>query len=164
MILVVAAALVDDLTAPTKVLAARRRIPAELAGQWEFPGGKVNPGESPLAALRRELAEELGVAIVVDEELRNPEGRCWPISDDYEMRLWLGRITDGTPRPGPAHDALSWRRRGDLDALAWLGPDVLILPVLSDRLKGPLDPYRRPGWASGGRPPPARPTGRRGRC
>ena len=74
MILVVAAALVDDLTAPTKVLAARRRTPVALAGRWEFPGGKVDAGESPLAALHRELAEELGITIVVDEELRSPEG------------------------------------------------------------------------------------------
>ena len=52
-----------------------------------------------MAALHRELAEELGVAVVVDEELRNREGRCWPISADHEMRVWLGMIIDGTPRP-----------------------------------------------------------------
>ena len=58
-----APAIVDDLDHPTRLLAARRTEPPALAGGWEFPGGKVDPGESPLAALHREIREELGVPV-----------------------------------------------------------------------------------------------------
>ena len=63
--LVVAAAIVRD----GRVLAAQRSYPAELAGQWEFPGGKVEPDEMPRAALVREIGEELGMRVDVHERL-----------------------------------------------------------------------------------------------
>ena len=58
-----AVALVDDLARPTRVLAARRTEPPQLAGGWEFPGGKVEPGESSRQAASRETLEELGVRV-----------------------------------------------------------------------------------------------------
>ena len=59
MRLVVGAVIVDDLRHPRRVLAARRATPAPLTGRWEFPGGKVEDGELPEAALRREIREKL---------------------------------------------------------------------------------------------------------
>ncbi|MDN6521122.1 MAG: NUDIX domain-containing protein, partial [Yaniella sp.] len=57
---VVGAAIFDHASQPTKMLAARRKAPKSLAGYWEFPGGKVEAGESHTGGLLREIQEELG--------------------------------------------------------------------------------------------------------
>lgn len=134
MILVVAAALCDDLEEPTRVLAARRRTPRELAGRWELPGGKVEPGEEPADALRRELLEELHISVVLGDELLNPAGGCWPISAAYEMRVWFAVIVAGKAMLSSSHDGLAWRGRTDLAELDWLDADLPIVTELSRRL------------------------------
>ncbi|WP_246186753.1 (deoxy)nucleoside triphosphate pyrophosphohydrolase [Microlunatus speluncae] len=121
--LVVAAAILDDPGRPRRVLAARRSGPAELAGRWEFPGGKVDPGETAAEALTREIAEELGVAIAVRDELT--DGAPWPINPDWELRVWTAALTGGQPAPaaGDSHDRLRWLTRTELTAVDWLEPD-----------------------------------------
>ena len=73
--LVVGAVVVDDLRQPTRFLAAQRAYPAQLRGQWEFPGGKVEPGEVPQAALARELREELDIVVKIGVEV-TPDNHC----------------------------------------------------------------------------------------
>ena len=133
MILVVAAAVVDDLAAPTRVLAARRAAPRTLAGGWEFPGGKVEPGEEPTAALRRELAEELEITVDLGAELSAPDGVAWPIGPAQQMRLWFAVVTAGKLNPTGSHDELRWLRGDQLDSVAWLPTDRAIVAELSDR-------------------------------
>ena len=128
--LVVAAALVDDLGAPTALLAARRSRPVELAGMWEFPGGKVDPGETPVEALHRELSEELGIEVELGEEVVGPDDGGWIITDRHVMRLWLARVTAGEPEPLVEHDELRWLRRGELMDVPWLTGDVRIVEHL----------------------------------
>lgn len=113
-----------------RVLAARRS--KKPAGLWEFPGGKVEPGEQPADALVRELREELGLAVTVGDELGEP-GRPWPISASLELRLFLVHATDD-PAPGDSHDELRWVGPEQLDGLDWLPSDRAALPLVRDLL------------------------------
>lgn len=131
---VVAAVIVDDLDHPTRLLAARRSAPAALAGRWEFPGGKVEPGEEHLAALRRELVEELGVTVAVGAELPGPDGGAWPITTKHRMRVWFTRLRQGVPEPLEDHDELRWLTAAELDDVPWLDGDVQIVTALAQRL------------------------------
>jgi len=130
--LVVAAAVVDDLATPRLLLAARRSRPVELAGRWEFPGGKVDPGETPVDGLHRELREELGVQVELGAELVGPDDGGWNITDRHVMRLWLARIVEGEPEPLVEHDALRWLPAGEWGSVDWLDGDVRIVEALSD--------------------------------
>ena len=134
---VVAAAIVDDLDHPTRLLAARRTEPPALAGGWEFPGGKVDPGESPLDALHRELHEEIGVHVRLGEKLPAPEADgLWPLGERYRMHVWLAVVTEGDPLPIEDHDALQWLDRGDLYAVGWLPADLPIVRALERLMVG----------------------------
>jgi 8-oxo-dGTP diphosphatase len=105
-----------------RVLAARRTSPPELAGQWEFPGGKVEPGEDPHDALVREVAEELGARIAVGAELTN-DGAAWPISDKYELRLFFATVVEGRPEAGSDHDHVTWLPTEELESIEWVATD-----------------------------------------
>lgn len=133
---VVAAAIVDHLDRPTRLLAARRSAPAALAGRWELPGGKVEPGEERHAALHRELAEELGVTVALGAELVAPEGAAWPITATHRMRVWFASLVDGTPAPLEDHDELRWLAADELDDVPWLDGDVPIVAALARHLAG----------------------------
>ncbi|WP_066583061.1 (deoxy)nucleoside triphosphate pyrophosphohydrolase [Cellulomonas timonensis] len=128
--LVVAAAIVDDLDSPRRLLAARRAVPASLAGRWEFPGGKVEPGESPEDGLHRELREELGVRVELGPEVPGPNDGAWTLSPTYAMRLWLAEVTHGTPEPLVEHDELRWLPVGQWLSVPWLDADVHIVKSL----------------------------------
>jgi 8-oxo-dGTP diphosphatase len=129
---VVGAIVVDSLVRPTRILAARRSRPAHLEGQWEFPGGKVEDGESPQEALRREIREELHVEIKVGGELGT-----WPINGDLELRLFLAEIASGQPTPGDSHDAARWLGPDELTSVRWLPADERALPAVSEVVTGP---------------------------
>ncbi len=119
---VVAAALIRD----GAVLAARRSYPPAVAGQWEFPGGKVAPGETDAEALGRELTEELGVDATVLGGQVGPD-----IGLDVELVLRLYAVTAvGEPVIAGSHDALRWVSAADLDDLGWIDADRRLLPAL----------------------------------
>ena len=110
----VGAAIVRD----GRVLAARRTSPAEAAGRWEFPGGKVEPGETPEGALVREVAEELGCAISVSRWLPGEVA----IGDRHLLTIAVAELVSGEPAP-TEHDQVRWLGPADLDSVDWLEPD-----------------------------------------
>lgn len=112
-----------------RVLAARRACPPELAGRWELPGGKVEPGEDPVATAVREIAEELGCSVEVTGWLA---GRA-PISDDLVLLVATARLIDGDPVPSE-HDAVRWLRPDQLAEVWWADPDVPFLDRLREVL------------------------------
>ncbi|QPL05204.1 MULTISPECIES: (deoxy)nucleoside triphosphate pyrophosphohydrolase [Actinomyces] len=147
--LVVSAAILDSLEHPTAMLCAARSYPAEHAGQYELPGGKVDPGETPEGALVRELDEELSLAIRPGAELRPPEhlaigapepdptfprdtAPAWPAMHGYRMRVWLAEPADPhrALRPGSAHESVRWVPLDEVEVLDWLPADLPILTGL----------------------------------
>ena len=130
LLLVVAAALVD---ADNRVLIAQRPEGKQLAGLWEFPGGKIDPGERPEDALIRELAEELGVTV---------KAPCLaPLtfaSHAYEtfhllMPLYVCRKWEGFVAPGEGQ-AVKWVRARDLRNYDMPPADAPLIAPLVDLL------------------------------
>lgn len=129
---VVAAALVDGAG---RVLVAQRPAGKSLAGLWEFPGGKIEPGEAPAAALVRELAEELGIA-VAEADLHPLTFVAHAYPDFYLLMLlysctrWMGE-----PR-GDEGQPIAWHTPAALSALAMPPADVPLLAPLQAFVAG----------------------------
>ncbi|XAS65228.1 (deoxy)nucleoside triphosphate pyrophosphohydrolase [Micrococcaceae bacterium Sec5.8] len=137
LVQVVGGAVVDSLTGPCRLLVARRTAPPQFAGMWEFPGGKVEPGETAEQALHRELLEELGVSILLGTELDSGSAEGWPLNARARMRVWLAEVRDGVPHPLQDHDELRWidiRDRDEVLGLPWIPADLPIVGALLDRL------------------------------
>lgn len=112
-----------------RVLAARRTSPADAAGRWEFPGGKVEPGETPEAALVREVVEELGCRVEVTGWLVGEVA----IGRSHTLFVALARLVDGEPDP-VEHDLVRWLGAAELGDVDWLEADRPFLAELRDTL------------------------------
>ena len=128
---VVAVALLDR---SGRVLLQRRAPGRAMAGLWEFPGGKVEPGELPEAALVRELKEELGID--VEEASLSPA--CFgsaPVGDRHMILLvYLCRIWSGEPQPLDA-SALRWLRPAEMVAAEMPPADAPLIGLLERLLE-----------------------------
>ncbi|QII05340.1 (deoxy)nucleoside triphosphate pyrophosphohydrolase [Rhodococcoides fascians A25f] len=122
---VVAAALIEN----GRLLLAQRTRPPELAGRWELPGGKVEPGESEDAALARELREELGVECSIGAALNGDVD----LSGGLVLRTYRAALVSGTPA-ALEHSALRWVDAETLPTMDLVDADRLWLPELLDIL------------------------------
>ncbi|MEJ0050458.1 MAG: 8-oxo-dGTP diphosphatase MutT [Methylovirgula sp.] len=130
LLLVVAAALID---ADSRVLIAQRPEGKQLAGLWEFPGGKLHEGERPEAALIRELHEELGIE--VEEACLAPltfASHAYPdfhlLMPLYVCRRWRGQLMSREAQ------ALKWVRPHNLRDYPMPPADAPLIPALLDLL------------------------------
>ncbi len=124
----VVAALISHPDDPRRYLVQRRPPGGSRALLWEFPGGKVEQGESDAQALVREGREELGVELSVGS-------RLWSAAHDYEdlqvnLALYDARIVSGTPRPLRASE-LKYLAAGELQQLPFCEADVPLLDALA---------------------------------
>jgi 8-oxo-dGTP diphosphatase len=127
---VVGAAILDG----ARLLAARRLEPPELAGGWELPGGKVDPGETDEEALVRECREELGVLI----RLLDRVGGDWPMGTTAILRVWTAEVVEGTPQPLEDHSELRWLEPSQWYDVEWLAADLPVVRALEQLvLRGP---------------------------
>ena len=126
MRVVTAAVIVRD----GRVLVARRAPGERFAGRWEFPGGKVEPGESPEAGLKRELREELALDVQVGRLLLDV-----PLDSGHDpmiLRFYEVRILSGMPSLS-VHDRLDWAEIAYLPGYDFLPADEAMVSILVDR-------------------------------
>ena len=109
-------------------LIAQRANHQHMGGCWEFPGGKVDDGESPEAALVREIQEELGISISVNAFL---DRSTTPVGDnDIDLACYLVTSAD-VPRHSTDHDELRWVPFSSLPTLDWAAPDLPAVAILT---------------------------------
>lgn len=114
---VVGAVIVRD----SEILCARRGADSSLAGMWEFPGGKIEPGETPRAALEREIHEELACAIEVGDELMTTT-HPYDFGDVTLATFWCA-LRSGTPTL-TEHSEARWLSPADMGSLNWAPADL----------------------------------------
>jgi 8-oxo-dGTP diphosphatase len=135
---IVAAVIVVD----GRVLACERSAPPEVAGRWEFPGGKVEPGETDEAALARECAEELGVRVAVGARV----GPDVPLAHGRAvLRVFAVTLLGGDVPRALEHTAMRWLGPDELTSVRWLPADEPIVAELPRLLGSPLSPVNGDG-------------------
>lgn len=120
--MVVGAAILAD----GRLLAAQRAEPPHMAGGWELPGGKVDPGETDEDALVRECHEELAVKVRLGRRL----GGDWRLSARALLRVWTAELVEGEPQP-LEHLQLRWLTEPDLYTVPWLPGDRPVIDLLA---------------------------------
>lgn len=128
---VVAAIICDDMKEKNKIFATARGY-GELKGGWEFPGGKVEPGETPQQALIREIIEELDTEIKVGELIDTVE-YDYP-TFHLSMDCFWAEVKAGHLELKEA-EAAKWLTKDQLDSVTWLPADILLIDQIRKCMK-----------------------------
>ena len=128
---VVAAIICDDYEKKTKIFATQRGY-GDYKDGWEFPGGKIEDGETPKEALIREIKEELGAMIEVYDLIDT-------IDYDYEkfhlhMNCYWATVSEGKLKL-LEHEAAKWLRYEELESVDWLPADLALLPKIKKAME-----------------------------
>jgi 8-oxo-dGTP diphosphatase len=126
---IVGAAIIND----GRVLACARSDPPEVAGRWEFPGGKVEPGETDEEALVRECLEELAIKVVVGQRV----GRDVPLAHGRAiLRVFAATLANDDAPQLLEHSELRWLGADELLSVDWLPADAPIVAALPPLMNG----------------------------
>ncbi|OLT42059.1 DNA mismatch repair protein MutT [Saccharomonospora sp. CUA-673] len=123
---IVGAAIVDG----AKLLIQQRAYPDDAAGLWELPGGRVEPGETEQAALRRECAEELAIEVTVGV----PVGEDVVLPGGAVLRIYAAALVSGCIPQAVEHKALRWIAADEVSDVDWLPADRALIPDLEELL------------------------------
>ena len=126
---VVASVICDSLQTKTRIFATARGY-GEFKGMWEFPGGKIEDGESPEDAIVREIREELGADIRVT-------GFLTTVEHDYpqfhlSMDCFWAELVEGSKMTLLEHEAAKWLTYENLDSVDWLPADVKVVEKIKE--------------------------------
>ena len=127
---VVAAVIVDNMPAPSRVFATARGY-GEFKGMWEFPGGKIELGESAKKALDREIMEELDTKISVGEFITTVE-HDYP-TFHLSMDCFWAEVVSGNLELKEAQES-RWLTNGTLDCVEWLPADIMVVEKIRKSL------------------------------
>lgn len=115
------------------VFAARRNPDRSAGSLWEFPGGKVEVGETPEEALARELREELNIDICVGQFIDQSTSEV--AGAVIELSCYSATLRDAEPTSSTDHDAMAWVALDELDQLDWAPGDIPIIGRLAHNLR-----------------------------
>ncbi|UOR03427.1 NUDIX domain-containing protein [Leucobacter allii] len=110
------------------VLRTRRKRGLRSGGLWEFPGGKVEPGETAAGALKREIEEELGIHVVVGTALCSTN--TVTSAGEIELTCMWAQLISARPTTSTDHDLLEWHSPREMPDIGWCQPDLEAVQLL----------------------------------